>query len=163
MSRDASIALIGVIMGLSGTVAMDIWAMFLRGVFKQPLPNWGAVGRWAAHLPTLFHADIGAVPAAKHETAIGWAVHYGVGIIYGVIFAVWAGPTWLVQPDFLPLWTFGLVTIAAGWFLLHPGLGLGWALSKTPNPTKGRVMGLVAHTVFALGMWAPIVFLNFGV
>ncbi|MBU0643651.1 MAG: DUF2938 domain-containing protein, partial [Alphaproteobacteria bacterium] len=27
-------------------------------------------------------------------------------------------------------------------------------LSRTPTPWKGRAMGLVAHTVFALGMWA---------
>jgi len=33
-------------------------------------------------------------------------------------------------------------------------MGLGWALSRTERPWKGRVMGLVAHSVFALGLWA---------
>jgi hypothetical protein len=43
--------------------------------------------------------------------------------------------------------------VGAGWFLLQPGLGIGWAASKTPNPTKVRVLNLVAHTIFALGMY----------
>ncbi|MGR3515413.1 MAG: DUF2938 family protein [Paracoccaceae bacterium] len=49
------------------------------------------------------------------------------------------------------------MTIAAGWFLLQRGMGLGWAGSRTPSPLRVRVMGLVAHTVFAVGMWVPAV------
>ena len=64
-----------------------------------------------------------------------------------------AEQAWLSAPNFLPLWIFAILTIGAGWFLLHPGLGLGWALAKTAAPWKGRVLGLMAHTVFGLGMW----------
>ena len=144
----------GILMGIGGTVAMDIWALVLNRAFGQGLPNWGNVGRWAANLPTLFHDDIGQVPPVQGETAIGWAVHYGVGILYGVIWALLAGSAWLAAPTFVPVWIFALVTIAAGWFLLHPGLGLGWALSKTEAPWKGRFLGLIAHTAFGLGMYA---------
>lgn len=63
------------------------------------------------------------------------------------------GPGWFAAPTLLPAWIFGIVTIAFGWFLLQPGMGLGWAASQTPNPTKGRLLGLVAHTVFGLGLW----------
>lgn len=45
------------------------------------------------------------------------------------------------------------MTVAAGWFLLQPGLGIGWAASKTPNPNKVRALNLAAHTVFGLGLW----------
>lgn len=45
----------------------------------------------------------------------------------------------------------------AGWFLLQPGMGLGWAAAKTPKPWKGRGLGLVAHTLFAVGMWGGAV------
>ena len=61
---------------------------------------------------------------------------------------------WLAAPTFLPVWIFALITIAAGWFLLQPGMGLGWAAARTANPGKARIMGLIAHTVFGLGMWA---------
>ncbi|MFZ7092205.1 DUF2938 domain-containing protein [Primorskyibacter sp. 2E233] len=145
----------GVLIGIGGTVAMDIWALILNKAFGQPLPNWGNVGRWTGHLPrgVVFHDDIGVVEPVVAETAIGWALHYGVGILYGVIFVMFMGMGWVSAPTFLPVWIFGIITIAAGWFLLHPGMGLGWALSKTDDPWRGRMMGLVAHTVFALGMY----------
>ena len=63
------------------------------------------------------------------------------------------GPDWVEAPAFLPLWGFSIVTIAAGWFLLQPGMGLGWAASQTPSPWKVRGMGLIAHSWFGLGMW----------
>lgn len=150
---------IGVLMGLGGTLAMDIWAEFLARSFGQPRPNWGNVGRWSAHVPRgrVFHDDFGTVAPVPGEVRIGWAVHYGVGVLYGVFWALLAGSAWLAAPTFLPVWVFSLVTIAAGWFLLQPGMGLGWALSATPTPWKGRVMGLLAHTVFGLGMYAVAV------
>jgi hypothetical protein len=134
---------------------MDIWAEVLSRVPGQGRPNWANVGRWFAHLSRgkLFHDDINRAQAVRGELPLGWAVHYGVGIIYGVIFALIAGASWLAAPGFLPVWIFGIVTIAAGWFLLQPGMGLGWALSKTDAAWSGRVKGLIAHTVFALGMW----------
>ncbi|MCR9107817.1 DUF2938 family protein [Marivita sp. XM-24bin2] len=153
--------IIGVLMGVAGTLAMDLWALLLHRLLGQPLPNWGNVGRWAAEVPKgrLFHSDIGEVPRVSGETAIGWAVHYGVGILYGILFLMIVGPQWLIGAPFVPLWIFALITIAAGWFLLLPGMGLGWAASRTDNPWRVRGMGLVAHTVFALGMWgAALVF-----
>lgn len=145
----------GIFIGLGGTIAMDIWAEVLARGFGQARPNWANVGRWAGHVPRgqVFHDDIAAVRPVPGELALGWAVHYGVGILYGVIFVFLAGQGWLAAPTFLPVWLFALVTISAGWFLLQPGMGLGVALSRTPTPWKGRALGLVAHTFFGLGMW----------
>ena len=141
-------------MGLAGTLAMDVWALVL-GWFGQPKPNWAMPGRWLGHVlrGKVFHDDIGAAAPVSGELALGWALHYGVGVLYGIIFVFLAGPRWVAEPSFLPLWLFSLLTIAAGWFLLQPGMGLGWAASKTPSPWKVRAMGLAAHTVFAIGMW----------
>jgi len=146
---------IGVLMGLGGTLAMDLWALLLRAFAGMPLPNWGNVGRWSAQVSRgrVFHESITAVAPVAGETGIGWAVHYGVGIVYGVLFLAIVGPDWLDGMPFLPLWVFSILTIAAGWFLLQPGMGLGWAASKTDDPWRARRMGLIAHTVFALGMW----------
>lgn len=154
--------MIGVLMGLGGTLAMDVWAIALNRAVGQPLPNWGNVGRWAAHVPrgTVFHDSISDAAPIPGETGIGWAVHYGVGVVYGVLFILLAGASWLSNPTFLPVWVFSILTIAAGWFLLHPGMGLGWALSRTAEPWKGRAMGLLAHTVFALGLWSVALLLG---
>ena len=147
----------GVVMGVLGTLAMDVWAWVL-GLMGQPKPNWAMPGRWLGHVfrGTLFHDDIGAAEPVAGELGLGWALHYGVGVLYGVVFVLLAGPGWVEDPSFLPLWAFSLLTIAAGWFLLQPGMGLGWAASRTPSPWKVRAMGLVAHTVFAVGMWVPV-------
>ncbi len=34
----------GIVMGLAGTLAMDIWAQVLHRAFGQPLPNWAMPG-----------------------------------------------------------------------------------------------------------------------
>ncbi|MBE9636613.1 DUF2938 family protein [Salipiger mangrovisoli] len=150
------LVLVGILMGLGGTLAMDLWALLLHLVLGYPKPAWRNQGRWVLRSlrGKIFHDDITATPALAHESAVGWSFHYAVGIAYGVIFMVLAGPGWLEAPRFLPLWLFALVTICAGWFLMQPGMGLGCALSKTPTPWKGRALGLIAHTVFGLGMWA---------
>lgn len=150
-----SIVMSGVVMGVVATVAMDVWAQFLRALVGVPAPNWAMVGRWVAHMPRgrLVHDDIGAAAPVPGELAIGWLFHYAVGIVYGVALAVIMGPAWLATPTFIPAWIFAVLTVGFGWFVLHPGMGLGWAASKTPNPWRARGLGLAAHTVFGVGLW----------
>ncbi|MDJ1017967.1 MAG: DUF2938 domain-containing protein [Paracoccaceae bacterium] len=151
--------LIGIAMGVGGTLAMDVWAWVLNRAAGQPMPNWAMPGRWLAHISRgrVFHDDIGKAEPVGGERGLGWALHYGVGVIYGLLFIFIMGEDWRAEPTFWPVWVFSILTIAAGWFLLQPGMGLGWAASKTPNPWKARVMGLIAHTMFALGMFATAV------
>ncbi|WP_192256770.1 DUF2938 domain-containing protein [Mesorhizobium silamurunense] len=144
-----------VAIGIGATVFMDVWAIILNKAFGLPRPNWGLVGRWVRHLPEkVFHDDIGQATPYSHEKALGWAFHYLVGILYGVILVVLAGAGWLAAPTFLPAFILGIVTVGAGWFLLAPGMGAGWAASKLPNPMLVRTLNLVSHTVFALGLFS---------
>ena len=145
----------GILLGIGGTVAMDVWAWILARTGVVTFPNWAMPGRWFGHVlkGRVFNEDIGAVEPVPSELSLGWALHYGVGVLYGIFFVLLAGADWVAEPTFLPVWIFSLITIAAGWFLLLPGMGLGWAASKTPSPWKVRVFGLIAHTVFAVGMW----------
>jgi hypothetical protein len=145
----------GIAMGIGATILMDVWAIILFGVFGQPAPNWAPVGRWFWHLGRgkVFHDKIADAKPYEHELALGWIGHYAIGIIYGLVLAVIMGPSWLAAPTFIPAWILGIVTVGAGWFLLQPGLGLGWAASETPNPNKVRALNLIAHTVFAIGLY----------
>lgn len=146
----------GAVIGFGATVLMDLWAVLLWKGFGQGAPNWGPPGRWFWHLRRgkLFHDSIGDAEPFAQEQALGWVFHHAVGIIYGIVFALLVGPIWFETPYFLPAWIWGIVTVAGGWFVLQPGLGLGFAASKTPRPWKVRALNLAAHTVFAIGLWA---------
>lgn len=150
-----SIVMSGVAMGVIATVAMDIWAQLLHRFAGLPAPNWAMVGRWVAHMPRgqLVHDSIGAADPVPGELAIGWLFHYVVGIAYGVALVVIMGAGWLATPTFLPAWIFAVLTVGFGWFVMQPGMGLGWAASKTPNPWRARGLSLAAHTVFGVGLW----------
>ncbi len=145
----------GVVIGIGATVLMDVWAVFLWKALGQARPNWAPVGRWFWHLKngTVFHEDISKAEPYAHELALGWVGHYAVGILYGVVLALLAGSAWFAAPTFLPAWILGLVTVGAGWFLLQPGLGIGFAASKLPNANKVRALNLISHTVFAIGLY----------
>ncbi|MGB3875871.1 MAG: DUF2938 domain-containing protein [Shinella zoogloeoides] len=152
----------GVAIGVGATVLMDVWAVVLWKVFRQGRPNWAPVGRWFWHLKdgTVFHDDIGKAEPYAGELALGWIGHYAVGILYGVILALVMGAGWFAAPTFLPAWILGIVTVGAGWFLLQPGLGIGVAASKLPNANTVRALNLVAHTVFALGLYGTALLLR---
>jgi hypothetical protein len=50
--------------------------------------------------------------------------------------------------------------VGAGWFLLQPGLGIGVAASKLPDAGTVRALNLVAHTVFAAGLYGTALVLS---
>lgn len=151
----------GLVLGLGATILMDLWSILLNRLAGLGMPNWGLVGRWAANLTRgqVYNDDIRALPRVSGEKRLGWAVHYGVGMAYGVIFLAIAGTGWLERPNALPALGFGLVTILAGWFLTQPGLGLGLAAARAPKPWVVRGLGLAAHSVFGLGLWGTALLL----
>lgn len=149
------------IMGCVATAAMDVWAIILKMLFGIPPANWTLIGRWFAYVPRgrIFHGDIGQTPSVRFETAIGWIAHYVIGIVYAAALLWLAGPEWASQPTFLPALLVGWVTVGAGWFLLQPGMGAGWAASKRANKWQVRFLNVVGHTVFALGLFGSAVVL----
>lgn len=144
------------VMGVAATAALDVWAYALHRLFGTPLTNWGLVGRWFAHVPRgrLVHADIGAAAAVGGEPAIGWAMHYVVGVLFAAATLALAGTAWPADPT--PWWPLavGWATILCGWLILQPGMGAGIAASKRANRAQIRLLNLAGHTVFGLAMWA---------
>lgn len=156
------ILLRGVAIGIGATILMDLWAIVLVRFFGQAPANWAPVGRWFWHLRSgrVFHDSIADSEPYEHELALGWIGHYAVGILYGIILALFMGPDWLAAPTFIPAWIFAIITVGAGWFLLQPGLGIGWAASKLPHANKVRLLNLAAHTVFGLGLYGTALLLR---
>ena len=49
--------------------------------------------------------------------------------------------------------------MGAGWFILQPGMGAGWAAAKRANKWQVRFLNVVGHTVFALGLFGAALLL----
>lgn len=155
---NATIVLKVVLMGVGATVAMDLWLLLLQRL-GVPTQNFAMIGRWAAHLlrGRWWHAPISASPRAANELALGWLVHYAVGIGFAAVLVALAGPGWLDQPSLSIALVFGLVTVLVPFLVMQPAMGQGIAASRTPMPLQNRLRSLANHTVFGLGLYLSAV------
>jgi len=147
---------LAILTGIGATALLDLWNLLLRKLFGFPLPPWHLVGRWFAGLPNghfVHSRGIMNSPPVRNELKIGWAMHYGVGIAFAAALLLIWGTQWGHQPRFAPALTVGLVTVAAGWFILQPGMGVGVACSKAANPSQARLLNVIGHVVFAIGLY----------
>jgi len=143
------------VLGVGATVLMDVWAIARKRAFGIPLPNYGLVGRWFAHLARgqFSHDSIAASPAVHGERVIGWVAHYVIGVAFaGLLLAVW-GLAWVRQPTIGPALLVGIGTVAAPFLVLQPGMGAGVAASRTPRPAAAQLQSLITHSIFGLGLY----------
>lgn len=148
--------------GIGATALFDLWQQFLRFALRGPAPSWKLAGRWFAYMPRLkFVHPNGIAQSAPiaGESAVGWIMHYVVGILFaGIVLAIW-GTSWARQPTFGPALIVGLATVGLGWFVMQPCMGAGVASNRAPNPAKARVLGIAAHVVFAIGLYGTALLL----
>ena len=148
--------------GIVATALLDLWALFLNRAFGIPLANWAAIGRWFAYLPRgrVMHDTIADTPPVPGELTIGWIMHYLIGALFAAIVILIWGLDWARNPTLLPALIVGVVTVGCGWFILQPGLGFGLAAGKRPNAGQIRLIGLINHVVFGLGLWLAALLLR---
>jgi DUF2938 family protein len=149
-------AIYAVVIGAGATAVMDLWAIVRQRLFGIPALSYGLVGRWLAYLTRgkFRHEPIAASPPLRGEKVIGWTAHYLIGIAFAaVLLAVW-GLDWVSRPTLGPALLVGIVSVAAPFLLMQPGMGAGIAASRTPRPAAARLQSLLTHTVFGLGLYA---------
>lgn len=145
-----------ILIGAGATLALDLWNLALNRALGLALPNWAFAGRWFAGLARgqLMHKSIAASAPVANETAIGWIGHYAVGIAFAAaLLAVW-GLDWARNPTLLPAMIVGYVTILCGWLIMQPGMGAGIAARLRPDANRARLLNVLGHTVFGLGLYA---------
>lgn len=143
------------ILGIGATAVMDVWGIVRKMLFGIASPNYALVGRWIAHMARgRFHHDaIAASAAVRGELIIGWTAHYLIGIAFAVpLIGIW-GNAWIHQPTLGPALVVGIVTVAAPFLLMQPGMGAGIAAAKTPRPGAARIQSLITHAVFGIGLY----------
>jgi hypothetical protein len=134
--------------GAGATAITDLWALIRRRIFGTPLPNFGLVGRWIAHMPRgrVRHASIAAAMPARAERHIGWSTHYLIGMAFALLLPAFWGAGWIQHPTLLPALIFGVATVAAPFLVMQPAMGL------RPS-AAARLQSLITHAMFGLGLY----------
>ena len=142
--------------GLFATALTDLWAIARKRLLGIPLPDFGLVGRWIAHFSCgrFRHERIAAAAPVAGERLIGWTAHYVIGIGFAALVPASCGAQWLEHPTLVPALLVGIATVAAPFLLMQPGMGAGFAASRTPRPAAARLQSVVTHTIFGLGLYA---------
>lgn len=142
------------LIGIGATAAMDAWLLLLNRL-GVPTLDFALIGRWAGHIPRgrWKHAAIARAEPVPGERALGWAVHYAVGIAFAALLVLVFGADWIREPRLLPALCVGVASVVAPWFLMQPAMGAGIAASRTPAPAKNRLRSLANHTVFGAGLY----------
>ncbi|WP_422366824.1 DUF2938 family protein [Pelagibius sp.] len=146
------------IAGVLATLVLDIWQRLLFAVSGIPPADWGAIGRWFAYLPKgrMIHRPIGDTPAVPGEAAIGWTMHYVIGVAYGVAYLgllvfVLDSPASLLNGL-----VFGAVSVVIPWFVMQPGLGIGVMGRLAANPWVPRLNAFFSHVIYGAALYAGI-------
>lgn len=162
MSDPIQFFVYSVAIGAGATAVMDLWALWRRRFFAVPSLDWALVGRWLGHIARgrFAHSGIAAAAAVPGERALGWGAHYAIGILFAALLLSVCGLDWVRQPTPLPALAFGLVTVAAPFFIMQPALGAGVAASRTPHPRRARINSLLTHGVFGLGLYLSALLLQ---
>ncbi len=144
-----------VLIGIGATAIVDLWSIARRRFFNVPLPNFGFVGRWFAHMARgrFRHDSIAAAPAIAGERLIGWTAHYLIGIAFAGLLVALEGVEWIHEPTPAPAIAVGIVTVVLPFLVMQPGMGAGIAASRSPNPSVARFQALATHTIFGLGLF----------
>ncbi|MGF1631188.1 MAG: DUF2938 family protein [Kiloniellaceae bacterium] len=142
--------------GIFATLVLDLWQRVLFAAAGIPPANWALVGRWFAYLPRgrLVHRPIAATAEVRGELALGWCLHYLIGIAYGfaylglMLFALDRPPSLLNGA------VFGAASVVIPWFILQPGLGIGVMGRLTPNPALPMLNALASHVIYGIALFA---------
>lgn len=150
----------GIVAGTIATVVLDCWAYVSKHVFHLPAMNWAMAGRWIGHMPSgvFTHQAIAEAARIPGERALGWALHYAIGILYGVVYYSYLDMA-DARPSLISALVLAWLFLAAPWLVMQPGLGAGLFARKTPKPWLARGVSVLSHTFFGVGLYLGAVLL----
>lgn len=138
------------LLGLLATTFMDLWALVQQHLFGIRPLDYRLVGRWLLFMRhgVFRHQTILQSTPQTGELALGWLVHYLIGMAFaGGLLCFGRPPTLLMS-----LLT-GWLTVLAPFLLMQPAFGFGIAAARTPKPIIVRRNSLLAHTAYGVGLY----------
>lgn len=151
------------LIGLGATATMDLWLWLQKRVLKLPSLDFALVGRWVGHGVRgqgWVHEAIARAAPLRGERALGWGLHYVVGVAFAALLVGVAGAAWTHEPSLAPALAVGIGTVLVPLFVMQPALGAGIASSRTRTPLRNCLKSLINHTVFGAGLYLAAAFLE---
>lgn len=136
-------------------MVMDLGTLIQKHLLSLQTLDYAMAGRWLGHAVRgrFIHRPIMASAPVRGERLIGWTAHYLTGVLFAALFLSAAGAGWLENPSLWPALFFGILTLAAPFLVLQPGMGAGLAARRTPAPNAARLKSLATHLTFGAGLW----------
>ncbi len=144
-----------VAVGIIACICMDIWQQILKKFAGIAVTNWGMVGRWFVYslrTKTMYQPTIDSEAPVSRELLIGWLVHYGVSMMYSLLFSALINHTTLMKPTLIDGLIFGAISVVVPWFYFMPCMGKGVMGKLTPNPSKACMISLSNHLVYGVAI-----------
>lgn len=143
------------IIGAGATLFMDISALIQRYGWGICALDYALVGRWIGHMRhgQFIHQAIHQAPAVRGERALGWLLHYLIGMAFAVLLVAGCGAGWLLHPTLLPALLVGGFSVLAPMLVMQPAFGLGLAAARSAQPMQARLRSLLAHLTFGAGLY----------
>ncbi len=142
------------LIGFGSCIVFDVWQRIFQIFTSIPPSNWTLVGRWFIGLTSngqFIASQLSQQPKAKHETSIGWVVHYVVGIAYAYAFFILV-ELGILEPTITHGLIFGMVSVLVPWLFFMPAMGNGILANKAPNPKISCALALMMHSLFGLSL-----------
>src|SRR5690606_2752320 len=113
-----------VLVGTGAPALMDP-SLWLLSRLRVPTTGFAMVGRWVgdATRGEVAQAAFSKAAPIPFGLGLGWVTHYLIGIAYAMLLASLQGVAWLEEPTALPALVFGVLTVAAPWFVMQPAMG----------------------------------------
>lgn len=144
----------GLALGLGATLVFDLWGLLVHRLYGVAGLDYRFVGRWLLHMPAgkLAHAPIFKAEPKSFEAPLGWAMHYVIGMGFGLIL-LGLDPDYAKAPQIGPAIWVGLMTVGFPFLVMQPAFGMGVAAHNLPNRWQARGRSLLNHMVFGLGLY----------
>jgi uncharacterized membrane protein YeaQ/YmgE (transglycosylase-associated protein family) len=148
----------GLVVGVLGTVAMDLGNLLFARAGLISKIDVGMIGRMAAGWTRgrFRYRHPGELETLPNEKVYGYATHYAIGVVFAVPFVI--GWSALVGGSPSPGWAvvYGVATTLASWLFVYPSMGLGAFGRRSPDGLTAFLSHLANHFFFGLGMAAGV-------
>lgn len=149
-----SLVVMGVVAGVSGTLAMDLLNLLLARTGMISRIDVRTIGRmaggWARGRFRYGHPS--EMKHLANELLYGYVTHYTIGVSlalpYVLGWALWVGGT------ASPIWAvaYGVATTVASWFFVFPCMGFGMLGRHSPEGLKAPLSSLANHSFYGVGV-----------